>query len=146
MAAHAKLPASPQSPKQQPAASASKRSRESFDKSRTGTPVSETFKKAEDQNDCSGLPAFLRQTNAGKPLRARHASLQASYRMQDNASNPSQKSSPDSSSCTGSSITASDKAGMTRIPLVPGRTRILWKLDFAIAMLIFGHGPAVESA
>ncbi|MCJ1477102.1 hypothetical protein MMC13_005773 [Lambiella insularis] len=57
--ADAQIPASPQ---HQPAVSASKRSRESFDKSRTATPVSEP-PRLDDRNDVS-LPAFLRQTNA----------------------------------------------------------------------------------
>ncbi|MCJ1382395.1 hypothetical protein MMC17_005508 [Xylographa soralifera] len=62
MVAHAKVPAAP---KRRPTPSSSKRSRESYDKSRsrTATPAQDPFKKADDR-DNTGLPAFLRQSNS----------------------------------------------------------------------------------
>ncbi|MCJ1421248.1 hypothetical protein MMC32_007610 [Xylographa parallela] len=62
MVAHANVPAAP---KRRPTPSSSKRSRESFDKSRsrTATPAQESFKKPDDR-DNTGLPAFLRQSNS----------------------------------------------------------------------------------
>ncbi|MCJ1436930.1 hypothetical protein MMC27_006313 [Xylographa pallens] len=55
----------PAAPKRRPTPSSSKRSRESFDKSRsrTATPVQDSFKKPDDR-DNTGLPAFLRQSNS----------------------------------------------------------------------------------
>ncbi|MCJ1287819.1 hypothetical protein MMC26_007171 [Xylographa opegraphella] len=61
MVSHTKLPAAA---KRRPTPSSSKRSRESFDKSRSrnATPTQESSKKLYDRNDI-GLPAFLRQSN-----------------------------------------------------------------------------------
>ncbi|MCJ1395757.1 hypothetical protein MMC18_008643 [Xylographa bjoerkii] len=62
MVAHAKVPVAP---KRRPTPSSSKRSRESYDKSRsrTATPAQESLRKPDDRDD-SNLPAFLRQSNS----------------------------------------------------------------------------------